>query len=162
MIGRWIREKHLSSWWTGLTRTGTRSRSAWARCRPGRASTRPAGGSAGRPGTYPVSFTATDGTQAASADITITVNAVTVQGQLDSLTAQVAGLAIPTAQRNTLTVALTRARAAFRGGDKDAALQAVDGFAGQVRGLTDNGVLVADQAADLIASADAINAHIVF
>jgi hypothetical protein len=113
-------------------------------------------------GPYAIHFTATDGLQATGRDITITVNAVTVLGQLDSLTTEVASLPILAGLRNTLTVPLTQARVAVRSDRKSTAVDAVNAFAGQVADLADRGVLAVDRAAGLVASARAVNAHIVF
>jgi hypothetical protein len=118
-------------------------------------------------GPYAIHFTATDGSQATGRDITITVNAVRVLGQLDSLTTEVASLPILAGLRNTLTVPLTQARVAVRSDRKSSdrkstAVDAVNAFAGQVADLADRGVLAADRAAGLVASARAVNAHIVF
>jgi hypothetical protein len=82
-----------------------------------------------------------------------------VLGQLGSITAYVAGLPVGGGVKNSLTVKLTRAAARYRSGRTGAAVDLMSAFTSQVNSLTGGGVLTAEQAAVLVASATAVRTH---
>jgi hypothetical protein len=82
-----------------------------------------------------------------------------VAAQVGSLKSYVAGLRIPGGVKNSLTTQLDQVLALYQRNNVAKALSVLNDFIAHVNDLRSEGVLTATQASFLVASANAISAH---